>query len=175
MRRLVPLDMHKATFESLVALGLPDLAARRLLKMRALWMLTMHKEDISKIHIADLRSVYQPYGLDMVELQALWHWLQRSEWFEGPVEKVEWMYGIKNKLRELDNKAMSGRLTAVERRDPAYKALLSPAYLFLSPVRRVVKICRCVTPSWRCPAGSRACPPLPRSRPSRTGSSDRRD
>lgn len=143
MRGLVPLDMHKATLASMTQQGLPEVIAKHILRNKPLWMITMHPDDISKvytptnvrkiaifssfpssimqIHIADLRGSYDPRHLDLVEIQALWHWLQERDWFDGPVDKLEWMYGMKNKVQELEQRNQKGLLTAAERRNAVYK------------------------------------------------------
>lgn len=121
MKGLVSPDIHRCTLEQLKENGLPEQVAQRVLRLKALWMLSMHQDDIAKIHIADLRSKYQPHGLDLVETRALWHWLQERDWFDGPRDKLEWMYDLKNKLQEMCKKEELGQLEDAERRHPAYK------------------------------------------------------
>ena len=56
----------------------------------------------------------------MIEIQALWHWLQEKDWFDGPMDKLEWMYDIKTKLYDLSVKRERKQLPAHEERHPAY-------------------------------------------------------
>lgn len=69
MRRLVPLDVAQLSVAMLTRKGIPSTIAKRLWEKKTLWLIVMHKEDIGKIHIADLRGKYQYSDLDIIEMR----------------------------------------------------------------------------------------------------------
>ena len=69
MRGLIPQDISRLTVDMLVKKGLHTSLAKRLLQKKTLWLIVMHKEDIAKIHIADLRGKYQYADLDILEMR----------------------------------------------------------------------------------------------------------
>lgn len=119
-RGLIPFDLYKLSMQSLVEQRVPEAIAQRIMQNKILTMINMHHDDIAKIHIADLRSKYTTVGLDIVEIRSIWHWLSKRDWFDGPRDKLEWMYSIKHKLTELTFKEKKGTLSAVETRHPVY-------------------------------------------------------
>lgn len=118
MRHFVPPSIARTDLRSMVADGVPQKIADRVWSKKALWLLCMHPTDIPKVHIADLRGKYDCHGLDIVELGALWHILPR---WEGGSPKAEWRRALKSRLDELLAREISGKISANELRDPAYK------------------------------------------------------
>ena len=55
MRGLVPVDMQKATLKTMMTQGVPETIARRIIDHKALWMITMHPEDVAKVCICVYR------------------------------------------------------------------------------------------------------------------------
>jgi hypothetical protein len=84
-----------------------------------LWLLAV------QVHIADLRSKYQAYGLDIVEMRAIWYCLRQTNWdaeTEAGVAKVEWKLGFKSKLDDLAHKEAYGTLSNNEKRNKSYSS-----------------------------------------------------
>ena len=70
----------------------------------------MHREDISKIHVADLRGKFQFAGglLDIVEMRAVRHCL--PNWGRGN-PKADWLDDFDRKLNELARAETNGTTT----------------------------------------------------------------
>lgn len=118
MRHFIPPSIARTDLRKMLADGVPQKIADRVWSKKALWLLCMHPTDIPKVHIADLRGKYDCHGLDVVELGALWHILPR---WEGGSPKAEWRRALKSRLDELVAKEISGKISANELRDAAYK------------------------------------------------------
>ena len=65
--------MSQLSVKKLKKRGIPESVALRLWEKKTLWLIVMHKDDISKIHIADLRGKFQyDNTFDIVEMRAIW-------------------------------------------------------------------------------------------------------
>ena len=49
MRGLIPLDISKRSVANLIEMGIPKPIAYRIFEQKALWILTMHPDDIFKV------------------------------------------------------------------------------------------------------------------------------
>lgn len=100
--------MSKLSVKKLEKSGLPKSVADRLWIKKTLWLVVMHREDISKIHIADLRGKFQyDNTFDIVEMRAIWACL--PDWGSGN-PKAEWRDDFKRKLNELAHEESLGTL-----------------------------------------------------------------
>jgi hypothetical protein len=86
-----------------------------------LWLICTHPDDIKKIHIADLQTKYGNQGLDIIEMRAIWINLPLEFDNDGDGKKLEWRKLFRQKLEELSAKEANNRLSAMEKRNPAYK------------------------------------------------------
>lgn len=118
MRYLIPPNIARTDLRRMLADGVPQKIADRVWRKKALWLLCMHPSDVPKVHIADLRGKYDCFGLDIVELGAVWHILPR---WEGGSPKAEWRRSLKSRLDELVSKELAGKLSPSESRDAAYQ------------------------------------------------------
>lgn len=133
MRYLIPPNIARTDLRRMLADGVPQKIADRVWRKKALWLLCMHPSDIPKVHIADLRGKYDCFGLDIVELGAVWHILPR---WEGGSPKAEWRRALKSRLDELVSKELAGKLSPSESRDAAYQVtVLSVARVLCSNQR----------------------------------------
>lgn len=106
---------------------LPESVANRIWEVKGLWLICMHKEDIKKIHIADLRGKYDFHGLDLREMQAVWYAL--PIWDEAiDVAKAEWREGFKTKMDWMAYRHGKGTLPQHYLRNPAYEVIHSLIY-----------------------------------------------
>ena len=99
VRSAVPPDVrHGWTVERLVERGLPQKLASRVLRVRALWLVRMAPETISKMHVADLRGAYDARGLSLDELRAVYASLPSAFENDGDGKKAEWAEAVREKL-----------------------------------------------------------------------------
>jgi len=124
MRRIVPINIDKLSIDDLCGLGLPRPVAKRIWSQKTIWFLVMHTDDISKIHIADLRGKFQFKDLDIVELRAVWYCL--VDIWRGSCPKAEWKEDFKRKLNQYAHDESLGNLS--------YNLLRNPAYLSFEPI-----------------------------------------
>ena len=118
MRGLVPAQIAVMSRKDVIACGLPSAIADRIWNNKLLWLISMHDDDIPKIHIADLRGKYSSHGLDIVEMRALWKVL-RDKWPSGDA-RGEWLNTFKSKLEFLILKERQDTLGPNESRHYAY-------------------------------------------------------
>ena len=140
MRGIIPLDVSKSSVSKMVKQGLPFPIATRIWEKKSLWLIVMHKDDIAKVHIADLRSKYAPVGLDIVEMRAIWKVL--PEWSEEEHQKCEWAENLKTKLNEMTHNEDICKLSENELRHPVYNGpplvLFNPKAEIYSQYHRIV-------------------------------------
>eukprot|EP01035_Chromulina_nebulosa_P017823 gene17823-23434_t len=102
--------------------GIPEHIAKRIWNIKILHLICTHKDDIRKIHIADLRNKYENRGLDLFEMRAVWYNL--PQWDPtNPIEtsKAEWKESFKSKLDDMAYKDSKNMLLDDERRHSVYK------------------------------------------------------
>eukprot|EP01038_Epipyxis_sp_PR26KG_P006360 gene6360-8760_t len=131
MREIIPLDIYKSTLPSLISYGLPETIANRIWNNKILWLICMHQDDISKLHLADLRGKYTISGLDIIEMRAIWfnlpnwkhHGVERNSCNSSSIEtgKAEWKNGFKAKLDDMVYKESRGKLPTNLERNEAYQ------------------------------------------------------
>jgi len=126
MRSLVPIDIWDTTVGSLKNRGIPLPLVKRLWDRRALWLLVMHPEDITKLHVADLRGKYSHNRLDLVEMRAMWYALttakKNTTGFEN-ADKKDWFRIFRRSLMDYELRSEAGTLLPEERRHSAYSGL----------------------------------------------------
>jgi len=117
MRGVIPTNIFETTLKTLKSDGVDPDVAGRIWHKRILWLACMHADDIKRIHIADLRGKYSFHGLDIFEMRAIWYII--PSW-EGTNPKSEWKESFKARLHELSAKEITGTLSDIEERHPAY-------------------------------------------------------
>ena len=84
---------------------------------------------VAQIHIADLRSKYQAYALDIVEMRSLWFVFRNVDWSRSdPVSagaKEEWALAFKGKLDELTYREAKGTLADADARNIVYSVKIN--------------------------------------------------
>lgn len=121
MRTLVPPDVNECGVDTLVARGLPERVAKRVLAVKALWLVRVEPKHISKLHIAELSSKYSPVGLDIVEMRAIYQVLPVEFDNDSDGKKIEWKNAIRLKLMELTDKEKNGSLGDSSKRHRDYR------------------------------------------------------
>lgn len=127
MRYIVPIDVSKLSIDDLCRKGLPRPVSKRIWSQKTLWFLVMHTDDISKVHIADLRAKFQFKDLDIVEMRAVWYCL--VDIWCGSCPKAEWKEDFKRKLNLYSHMESQRTLPEKLMRHPAY-ASAEPIELF---------------------------------------------
>lgn len=112
LRELVPRDVASSDKPAIAAKlaasvgvdadqpGLAELVDR-IWTVRALWLVHVPREQIAKIHVADLRGRYTFADLDQVELRAVYRALPTDFDNDDDGAKHAWRAGLKRKLVEL--------------------------------------------------------------------------
>ena len=147
MRKIIPVDISKLSVPMMIKMNIPPAVARRLWEKKTLWLIVMHKDDISKvsqlvshtffvlsiimksnyriisysylqIHIADLRGKFQFSYLDIVEMRAISHVL--PDWGQDN-PKADWKDDFKRKLNEYAHAETLGKLNDDCKRNKAYE------------------------------------------------------
>ena len=118
MRKLIPLNISQLNILMLTNLGLPNALAFRIWDIKALWLIVMHRENILKISISDLRSKYNYQSLDLIELRALYFNL--PVWEESSPES-EWKKSVKRVIEEYSKTELNGVLNESSNRNKAYE------------------------------------------------------
>jgi hypothetical protein len=121
MRMLIPPDVTQTNVNKMIDEGVPKVIANRIWNKKALWLICMHADDIKRIHIVDLKSKYNPQGLDIIEMRACFAALPVEFDLDSDGKKAEWRNNIRTKLEELTTKEENNRLSALEKRNPCYK------------------------------------------------------
>lgn len=121
MRSLIPPNVGSTSVSQMMADGVPKSIANRIWTKKSLWIINTHPDDTKKVHIADLNTKYGNQGLDIIEMRAIWANLPEEFDNDGDGKKAQWRALFRQKLEELTVKEASNRLSAMEKRNPAYK------------------------------------------------------
>jgi len=124
MRTIVPLSISGASVESLVEKGLPLAVARRITRTPALALITVHPEDIARMHPAMLRSCTSN-GLDLIELRAVFAALPEVMMNDGSGEKRAWVEGFQSALEAMTKAEAADTLPKRQLRHPCYADLVN--------------------------------------------------
>lgn len=119
MREIIPPNITKTKLKKILNEGIPRLIAKRIWDTKALWLICMHRDDIKKVHVGDLRGKYNFHTLDLTELRAVWYAL--PDWNEVLYPaKAEWKEGLKLKMDDMSYKLSIGQIDIRETRNPIY-------------------------------------------------------
>ena len=105
MKKIVPYDIKNLRADDVAQIpGMHATLAKRLLRKKALWLLHVPTEDISKFHAADLMVKFSISGLDFRELKALYAVVPKVMDNDADGRKTEWRMQLKRKVREFSDK-----------------------------------------------------------------------
>lgn len=101
MRSFVPPDIFSASLEQLLEYHLPEDIAKRVIQKQCLWIVRLSREEISRLHIADMSSRFDclSQGLDIVELAAIYFCLPETFHNDTAGKKREWREAIERNLK----------------------------------------------------------------------------
>lgn len=85
--------------------------ANRIFRNKSLWLVHSTKDEISKLHFADLQYKYNNIGLDIVEMKALYACLPEKFLFDHNKKKEQWKKNILERLKELTNQEKTNTLS----------------------------------------------------------------
>jgi hypothetical protein len=73
-RTFVPVNIFAASHEGLLAMGLSDDLAKRVLQRKCLWLVRMSRAEIARLHVSDLYNRYNTTAqhLDIIETAAIY-------------------------------------------------------------------------------------------------------
>ena len=121
MKKIIPSNIKQMKKDEVEGLpGMHASLAKRLLRKKALWLLHVPTEDISKYHAADLMVKFSINGLDFRELKALYAVVPKTMDNDADGRKTEWRIQLKRKLREYSDKEISGNLPQSKLISPDY-------------------------------------------------------
>ena len=117
-------DNNSMNMTSLTPKVAKDLASR-LYSKKVLWLLRVPKEEIDKVHEADLLNKYsfQGQGLDIIETAALFAAVPATFNQDSVLKKKEeWRASLMQSLRKMKQKLDEGTLSGPERRHMVYRS-----------------------------------------------------
>ena len=121
MKKIVPCNIKNLRADDVAKIpGMHATLAKRLLRKKALWLLHVPTEDISKFHAADLMVKFSISGLDFRELKALYAVVPKVMDNDADGRKTEWRMQLKRKVREFSDKEKSGNLPSNKIISPDY-------------------------------------------------------
>jgi hypothetical protein len=122
-RAYIPVDIFSASLENLVQRGLTTGLAKRLLTKKCLWLLRMPKENIAKLHEADLMGRYNPQGqnLDIVELLAIYAACPTKFDLDTTGKKEAWRAALEESVKAMMKQKDANNLIGSKLRNPVYK------------------------------------------------------
>ena len=117
---IIPEDIKSVTRGDLLDRGLTETVMKRVWNERSLWLVRFDPEEISRIHIAELRHKYTAHRLDITELRAVYASLPKEFCSDPGNLKLEWREKLFSLLKERTIAEENGTLTAAQLRHPAY-------------------------------------------------------
>ena len=127
MKKIVPYDIKNLRADDVAQIpGMHATLAKRLLRKKALWLIHVPTEDISKFHAADLMVKFSISGLDFREIKALYAVVPKVMDNDADGRKTEWRTQLKRKVREFSDKEKSGNLPANKMISPDYSEKKRP-------------------------------------------------
>ena len=127
MRRRIPRDAVRPEFlgrRTLVKRGMPEALARRLHSKRILSFIWMDPAEIDELQFSELDVKYWAYGLDIVEMRAVFAQLPRRFSTDPDGRKTEWLSEFKQLLVDLSAEEAAGTLADARAIHHAYRELI---------------------------------------------------
>jgi len=121
LRSFVPEDIWSTNLESLHTRGLPPKVAKRVWEKKVLWLCRAHKEYISKLHVAELKTKFSYQGLDLQELRAIWFSVPESFCNDHDGGKDQWRQSLLERLKEMVSKQERDQLPKSQEQHHSYK------------------------------------------------------
>lgn len=110
-RNIIPEDIANLSIVDLQIRNISKKLSTRIFRNKSLWLVHCSKDDISKLHFADLQYKFSNIGLDIIEMKALYACLPEKFLFDHNNKKQKWKKNIIARLKELtnqdDNKTLS--------------------------------------------------------------------
>lgn len=113
MRGFIPSHIFDASILSLVDDdGLSKQLAKRFFMKKCLMLVRLKKDDISKMHIAELSGRFNPsaQGLDIVETAAIYHALPETFLNDHDGKKEQWKCGVEDAFKKMYSQKASNSL-----------------------------------------------------------------
>tara|TARA_B100002052_G_C15872453_1_gene595383 strand:+ start:835 stop:1830 length:996 start_codon:yes stop_codon:yes gene_type:complete len=109
-KSIIPKDITNLSIEDLTKRNMTKQLANRIFRNKSLWLVHFSKEEISKLHSADLQYKFSNVGLDIIELKALYACLPNEFLFDHDNKKQIWKTNIIERLKELTNQEEMNKL-----------------------------------------------------------------
>lgn len=109
-KNIIPKDITNLSIEDLTKRNMNKQLATRIFRNKSLWLVHFSKEEISKLHFADLQYKFSNVGLDIIELKALYACLPDEFMFDHNNKKQIWKKDIIERLKELTNQEKMNKL-----------------------------------------------------------------
>ena len=109
-KSIIPKDITNLSIEDLTKRNMTKQLATRIFRNKSLWLVHFSKEEISKLHSADLQYKFSNVGLDIIELKALYACLPNEFLFDHDNKKQIWKRNIIERLKELTNQEKMNKL-----------------------------------------------------------------
>lgn len=102
-RKIIPEDIANLSILDLQTRNISKKLSTRIFRNKSLWLVHLSKDDISKLHFADLQYKFSNIGLDLIEMKALYACLPEKFLFDHNNKKEKWKKNIIARLKELTN------------------------------------------------------------------------
>jgi hypothetical protein len=109
-KNIIPKDITNLSIEDLTKRNMNKQLATRIFRNKSLWLVHFSKEEISKLHFADLQYKFSNVGLDIIERKALYACLPDEFMFDHNNKKKIWKKDIIERLKELTNQEKMNKL-----------------------------------------------------------------
>ena len=109
-KSIIPKDIANLSIEDLIKRNMNKQLATRIFRNKSLWLVHFSKEEIAKLHFADLQYKFSNVGLDIIELKALYACLPDEFMFDHNKKKQIWKKDIIERLKELTNQEKMNNL-----------------------------------------------------------------
>eukprot|EP01031_Cornospumella_fuschlensis_P035110 gene35110-42525_t len=124
MRSYIPPYIFNATHKHLTEVDHMNAGiAKRILTKKCLWLVRLTREDISKLHVAELSGRFNPeaQGLDVVEIAAIFCALPTAFTIaDGEGKKERWRAGVEQQVKDMLKQLKAGTLPTSKKRNAVY-------------------------------------------------------
>jgi hypothetical protein len=128
MMGFIPPNIFQITLIEMVEEGLPKTLANRFKNKQCLWLIRLERNDLQKLHEAELLGRFNPEGqnLDIVELAAIYASFPETFLNDPFQKKQRWKERIETLLKQMIADKDNGKLSKAKQRFAGYHNVTAP-------------------------------------------------